>query len=76
MQYLLQIHSEQFLSRLKRLSFNLNGEEVAREVVGIVRTIGPDVVFTNARAISKQMDPDGANYLLLGMDTNDVAGER
>ncbi len=60
----------------KTVSFNLNGVAVEREVVGIVRAIGPDVVFANASDISEQLGlADTTNFLLVGTDENDVAGE-
>lgn len=60
----------------KTLSFNLNGTEVEWEVVGIVRMIGPDTVFTNASAITEQMNLDEVtNYLLVGTETSNGVGE-
>lgn len=58
------------------LHFNLNGEEVIWEVVGIARQIGPGIVFANTSTVAKQIGLGGqTNYLLVKSDANDVEGE-
>ncbi|MCP5096975.1 MAG: FtsX-like permease family protein [Chloroflexi bacterium] len=58
------------------LSFHLNGEEVSWEVVGIVRVIGAGTVFANANDVAAHIGvQEQTNYLLVGTNTTDVAGE-
>ena len=58
------------------LSFNLNGQEINWEVVGIVRLIGPDTVFANAEAVADLIRFENeTNALFVKTNTNDVAGE-
>jgi putative ABC transport system permease protein len=58
------------------LHFNINGEELAWEVVGIARQLGANIVFANASVVAEQLELEGqTNYLLVGMNAHDLAGE-